>query len=63
MKVHIKSHERDTNLQIDELIQEENYEENFKRHEDVIAGVEDEDLDMEQIFKDAEAALEEDEDT
>ena len=34
-----------------------------KRHEDVIAGVEDDDLDMEQIFKDAEAALEEDEDT
>ena len=46
-----------------QAIKEENYEENFKRHEDVIAGVEDEDLDMEQIFKDAEAALEEDEDT
>ena len=46
-----------------QAIKEENYEENFKRHEDVMAGVEDEDLDMEQIFKDAEAALEEDEDT
>ena len=34
---------------------------NFKKHEDVIAGVEDEDLDMEQIFKDAEAALEDEE--
>ena len=42
-------------------IKEENYEKNFKQHEDVIAGV-DSDLDMEQIFKDAEAALE-DEDT
>ena len=46
-----------------QAIKEENYEENFKRHEEVMAGVEDEDLDMEQIFKDAEAALEEDEDT
>ena len=46
-----------------QAIKEENYEKNFKRHEDVIAGVEDDDLDMEQIFKDAEAALEEDEDT
>ena len=46
-----------------QAIKEENYDENFKRHEDVIAGVEDDDLDMEQIFKDAEAALEEDEDT
>ena len=42
------------------LIKEENYEENFKRHEDVIAGVEDDDIDMEQIFKDAEKVLEED---
>ena len=38
-----------------------NYEKNFKQHEDVIAGIEDEDLDMEQIFKDAEAALEDEE--
>ena len=39
-----------------QAIKEENYEQNFKRHEEVIAGVED-DLDMEQIFKDAEAVL------
>jgi len=45
-----------------QAIKEDTYDENFKKHEDVIAGVEDEDLDMEQIFKDAEAALE-DEDT
>ena len=44
-----------------QAIKEENYNENFKKHEDVIAGVEDEDLDMEQIFKDAEAALEDEE--
>ena len=41
-----------------QAIKEENYEKNFKEHEDVIAGVTDEDLDMEQIFKDAEAVLE-----
>jgi len=41
-----------------QAIKEENYEENFKRHEDVIAGVEDDDIDMEQIFKDAEKVLE-----
>ena len=41
-------------------IKEEQYEKNFKAHEDVIAGVTDEDLDMEQIFKDAEAVLDED---
>jgi hypothetical protein len=45
-----------------QAIKEENYEKNFKQHEDVIAGVEDSDIDMEQIFKDAEAVLE-DEDT
>ena len=45
-----------------QAIKEENYEKNFKKHEDVIAGVEDSDIDMEQIFKDAEAVLE-DEDT
>ena len=44
-----------------QAIKEENYEKNFKQHEDVIACVEDEDLDMEQIFKDAEAALEDEE--
>ena len=36
-----------------QAIKEENYQENFKKHEDVIAGVTDDDLDMEQIFKDA----------
>ena len=40
-------------------IKEDQYEKNFKAHEDVIAGVRDEDLDMEQIFKDAEAVLDE----
>ena len=40
-----------------QAIKEENYEQNFKRHEDVIAGVQDNDVDMEQIFKDAEAIL------
>ena len=44
-----------------QAIKEENYEENFKKHEDVIAGVEgEEELDMEQIFKDAEAVLDDD---
>ena len=41
-------------------IKEDQYEKNFKAHEDVIAGVTDKDLDMEQIFKDAEAVLDED---
>ena len=46
-----------------QAIKEENYNENFKKHEDVIAGTKgEEELDMEQIFKDAEAVLE-DEDT
>ena len=40
-----------------QAIKEENYEQNFKRHEDVIAGVQDDDVDMEQIFKDAEKLL------
>ena len=44
-----------------QAIKEENYDENFKKHEDLIAGVEGDDLDMEQIFKDAEAALEDEE--
>ena len=43
-----------------QAIKEETYDENFKKHEDVIAGVQDDDLDMEQIFKDAEKVLEED---
>ena len=43
-----------------QAIKEENYEQNFKRHEEVMAGVRDEELDMEQIFKDAEKVLEED---
>ena len=44
-----------------QAIKEENYEENFKKHEDVIAGVEgEEELDMEQIFRDAEAVLDDD---
>ena len=41
-------------------IKAENYEENFKRHESMIAGETGEDLVMEQIFKDAEKVLEED---
>ena len=43
-----------------QAIKEDTYDENFKKHEDVIAGVTDDDLDMEQIFKDAEKVLEED---
>ena len=44
-----------------QAIKEDQYEKNFKAHEDVIAGVEDEELDMEQIFKDAEAVLDDEE--
>ena len=45
-----------------EAIKEDTYNENFKKHEDVIAGSEgEEDLDMEQIFKDAEAVLDDEE--
>jgi hypothetical protein len=45
-----------------QAIKEETYNENFKKHEDVIAGTEgEEELDMEQIFKDAEAVLEDEE--
>ena len=44
-----------------QAIKEDQYEKNFKAHEDVIAGVTDEDLDMEQIFKDAEAVLDDEE--
>ena len=44
-----------------QAIKEDHYEENFKKHEDVIAGAEgEEELDMEQIFKDAEAVLDDD---
>tara|TARA_B100001079_G_scaffold123897_1_gene106194 strand:+ start:255 stop:698 length:444 start_codon:yes stop_codon:yes gene_type:complete len=39
-------------------IKEENYEENFKRHEDMISGASDDELDMEQLFADAEKLLE-----
>ena len=42
-----------------QAIKEDTYNENFKKHEDVIAGTQgEEELDMEQIFKDAEAVLE-----
>ena len=44
-----------------QAIKEDQYEKNFKAHEDVIAGVADEELDMEQIFKDAEAVLDDEE--
>ena len=44
-----------------QAIKEDNYDENFKKHEDVIAGVQDDDLDMEQIFKDAEKILDDEE--
>ena len=42
-------------------IRDRNYDENFKKHEEVMAGVEGEDIDMEQIFKDAEAILDDEE--
>ena len=38
-------------------IQEENYDKSFQRHEDMIAG-KDADVDMEQLFADAEKLLE-----
>ena len=41
-------------------IKEETYEENFKRHEDMESGVDGDELDMEQLFADAEKLLEED---
>ena len=44
-----------------QAIKEDTYDENFKKHEDVIAGVTDDDLDMEQIFKDAEKILDDEE--
>ena len=39
-------------------IKEENYEENFKRHEDIVSGSSEDELDMEQLFADAEKLLE-----
>ena len=44
-----------------QAIKEDTYDENFKKHEDVIAGVQDDGLDMEQIFKDAEKILDDEE--
>ena len=41
-------------------IKEENYEENFKRHEDMLSGTSEDELDMEQLFADAEKLLEDD---
>ena len=41
-------------------IKEETYEENFRRHEDMVSGVDGDELDMEQLFADAEKLLEED---
>lgn len=41
-------------------IQNENYDKNFKRHEDMISGSCSDDLDMETLFKEAEALLEDD---
>ena len=44
-----------------QAIKEDTYDEYFKKHEDVIAGITDDDLDMEQIFKDAEKILDDEE--
>ena len=41
-------------------IKEENYEENFKRHEDMLSGTSEDELYMEQLFADAEKLLEDD---
>ena len=41
-------------------IKEENYEENFKRQEDMLSGTSEDELDMEQLFADAEKLLEDD---
>ena len=43
-----------------QAIKEENYEENFRRHEAMVAGETEDELDMEQLFADAEKLLEED---
>ena len=39
-------------------IQHETYEENFKKHEDLITGACDDDMDLEKLFSEAEALLE-----
>lgn len=41
-------------------VQNENYEKNFKRHEQMISGSCDDELDMETLFKEAEQLLEDD---
>ena len=41
-------------------IKEENYEENFKKHEDIVSGKSEDELDMKQLFADAEKLLEDD---
>ena len=41
-------------------IKEENYEENFKKHEDIVSGKSEDELDMQQLFADAEKLLEDD---
>ena len=43
-----------------EAIKEEVYEKNFKAHEDAIAGGSGDDLDMEELFAEAEKLLEDD---
>jgi len=43
-----------------EAIKEEKYDENFKKHEDMISGVSDTELDMEELFAQAEKLLEDD---
>ena len=42
------------------VIKEENYQESFKKHEEMIAGVSNTDLDMEELFAEAEKLLEDD---
>ena len=41
-------------------IKEENYEENFKKHEDIVSGKSEDELDMKQLFADAEKLFEDD---
>ena len=41
-------------------IKEENYEENFKKHVDIVSGKSEDELDMKQLFADAEKLLEDD---
>ena len=42
------------------VIKEETYQENFRKHEEMIAGVSNTDLDMEELFSEAEKLLEDD---